>query len=185
MSNHKLIDRITLVHGDITKQRDVDAIVTTMQTNMDMDSGLNKAIIKAAGEKLDDFILEHIYKPRIGDVHALPSFKLEIPFIFAAFTPDWRDGAIREDRDLIRCYRNAVDLARRLRLRRIAFPALGMGRQAYPVQRAARLAIQGMQERQTGSLGEIRIVCNRDDLVKAFAARLWALGWQGKVRVDE
>lgn len=184
-SNAQLIQRISLHYGDITKQGDCEAIVTAIGQDMKIQGSLNSAIIKAAGEKLDEFILEHIYKPRSGDVVAVPPFNLRNKYIFFAITPRWDDTLGHEERDLMRCYRHSVQLAQRMQIRRIAFPALGMNGKTFPTARAARLAITGIMDRMTRDIEEVRIVCNRDAHITVFYERLQKMGWRGKVMYDE
>ncbi len=153
----------------MTKQHDMDVLVGSISTALKVNGTLNQSLIAAAGTQIDDFILEHIYKPRAGDVFAVPPFNIPVKHIFFAVTPDWKDGLAQEDRDLIRCYRGAIQLATEMGMRKIAFPALGTGKKRYPVRRAARLGIQGIMDRMTDQLDEVRIVCNRREQYEAFA----------------
>ena len=73
-SNAKLINRIILKKGDITKQTSVDAIVSALPYNLDVSGSINKAIVSAAGHDFDNFILENIYKPKPGDTYVVPGF---------------------------------------------------------------------------------------------------------------
>jgi len=171
-SNRHLISRIRLIEGDLTKQRDVQAIVTMVPVSLDVSGSLNSAVIAAAGTQLDEFILDNIYKPRPGDVFVVPPFNLAVDHLIVAISPDWRSGIDREDRNLIRCYRGAMEQAALIGVTRIAFPALGTGRRKYPIRRAARLAIQGIMDRMDERFEEVRIVCNRPETFAAFEARL-------------
>lgn len=184
-SNAQLIHRITLHYGDITKQRGLEAVTTAIPVNLDMSSRLNKAVVAAAGQKLDDFILENIYKPRVCDVFAVPGFNLPVKYLFCAMMPNWDDSLGSEGRELMRCYRHATQLANELGVRRFAVPAMGAGSKGLPIMRVARLAITGIMERMTPNIDEVRIVCDRDDLVTAFWHRLHKHGWRGKVIYDE
>lgn len=178
-SNRDFIRKIRLIEGDLTKQRDIDAIVGLIPVNLDMSGTLNQAIIHAAGRQIDDFILENIVQPRPGDVFAVPPFSLPIRHILYAVTPNWQDGLEREDRDLVRCYRGIMQLAHKMKIRRIAFPALGMGARKYPVKRAARLGLQGIMDRLSDGVDEVRIVCNRRESYDAFHDWLVHYGWDG------
>ncbi len=171
-SNHHLMDRIKLVKGDLVAQTGVDALVSTIRTDMLMEGSLNQALLKQAGARLDEFLLEHIYKPRAGDVFAVPGFSLVAKHVIYVVMPMVDPGIDHEDRDLLRCYRHALELARRMKLTSIAFPVLGTGRDKYPVNRAVRLAVQGIMDRMCDGFAEIRIVCNRDETYRAFAERL-------------
>lgn len=175
-SNRDLISRIRLIEGDLTKQHDVDVLVGSISTALKVNGTLNKSLIAAAGTQIDDFILEHIYKPRAGDVFAVPPFNIPVKHIFFAVTPDWKDGLAQEDRDLIRCYRGAIHLATEMGMRKMAFPALGTGKKRYPVRRAARLAIQGIMDRMNEQIEEVRIVCNRREQYDSFAGWLTHYG---------
>jgi O-acetyl-ADP-ribose deacetylase (regulator of RNase III) len=146
---------------------------------MKMQGSLNQAVMAAAGEKLDEFIVENIYKPRAGDAFAVPGFNLPVKHIIYAVTPLWKSGFSGEDRDLLHCYRRAMELVWRMGLKSVAFPALGTGKDKFPVPRAARLGIQGIMERMTPKIDEVRIVCSRDDTYKAFEERLAHEGAKG------
>lgn len=178
-SNRDLINKIRLIEGDLTKQADVDAIVGLIPADLDMSGTLNQAIIRATGQQLDDFIVENILKPRPGDVFAAPPFGLPNRHILYAVTPQWDDGLEREDRDLVRCYRGIMQLAYKMNIRSLAFPALGMGERKYPVKRAARLGLQGILERMHPDFNEVRIVCNRRESYDAFHDWLVHYGWGG------
>lgn len=180
-SNHHLINRIDLIHGDLVAQDDVDAIVAAIPHNLDMSGSLNRAILGAAGEQIDNFILEHIYKPRPGDVFAVPPFGLPVSHILFAVTPDWNDAIAREDRDLTRCFRGAMQVAAQMGLRRVAFAALGTGKHKFPVMRAARLGLNAILDRLDDRFVEVRIVANRDDVFAAWNERLHHHGWTGYI----
>lgn len=158
--------------GDLTGQDDVDVLVAAMPSDFDFSGSMNRALIEKAGEKLDEFILENIYKPRLGDAFALPGFALPAQHVIFVVVPPWRSGFERENRDLLRCYRHALGLARQMGLKKIAFPALGTGRNGYPVRRAARLAFQGIMDRIGDDIEEVRIVCNKDEVFEVFKDRM-------------
>jgi len=137
-----------------------------------VEGGLNQAIMAAAGERLDTFMMENIYKPRAGDAVVLPAFNMPMKHIIYVLAPARHKGFEYVDRDLLRLYRHAMQMAHRMELKSIAFPAFGTGKGQYPVDRAARLALQGITERQLGQLEEIRIVCNQRKTHDAFHKRL-------------
>lgn len=161
---------------------DVDAIVGSISPDLKAEGSLNQAIIAAAGEQIDDFILEHIFRPKAGDVFAVPPFNLPIPHIIYAVTPEWKDGIGNEDRDLTRCYRGIIHLAYLMKLKRIAIPAIGAGIGRYPIRRAARIGVQGIIDRMTDDIEEVRIVCNSRENYKAFFQTLIRYGWTPPTR---
>ncbi|MCM2343433.1 MAG: macro domain-containing protein [Alphaproteobacteria bacterium] len=169
---HHLMSRIRLIEGDITQQTGIDAIVTALPVTLYTGGSLNQSIFQAAGPALDELVLENIYRPRAGDVFALPGLDLPVKHVLFAMTPLWGSGTSGEDRDLLRCYRSLLEQAERMKLTSLALPALGAGKGKFPVQRAARLAIQALRERMPEQLEEVRIVCNRKETLNAFAERL-------------
>lgn len=178
-SNRHLISRIRLIEGDLTQENDVEAVVTTIPLSLKAEGSLNTALFAAAGAQMDDFLLEHVLKPQPGQVFAVPGFNMAAPYILFVITPEWRVGDFLEDRDLLRCYRSAIQTAREMGLKKIAFAALGTGARTYPAKRAARLGIQGIMDRIDESIEEVRIVCNRRETFTAFHDWLVHYGWEG------
>ena len=174
-----MINRIRLIEGDLTVQEDVDAIVTTIPVTLGAEGSLNRAIFGAAGAEMDAFLLEHVFHPHPGQVFAVPSFGLAAPYILFAIMPEWRPGNDLEDRDLLRCYRGAIQAAREMGLKKIAFSALGTGARHYPVKRATRLGIQGIMDRMVESIEEVRLVCNHAETREAFHGWMLHYGWTG------
>jgi O-acetyl-ADP-ribose deacetylase (regulator of RNase III) len=165
---------LKLVLGDIAKQ-DVDMIVTLLPLTLEYRGGINRAILEGAGEKLDEFVLENIYRPKPGDAYAAPGFNLPCKHIVFCIMPYWRTDFDRADRHLVNACRKAMETARQMSLSSIAFPALASGSKGYPPARAARLIIQGILERIDESFQEVRIVCTHEKSLKFFEERLTAL----------
>ncbi len=176
--SNPLLKRVTLVQGDITQQK-VDAIVALVPQSLEYRGEINKAILAAAGEKLDEFVLEHIYKPRPGDVYAVPGFNMPCEHILYSITPNWRADFEREDRHLLTCCRKALVMARSMSLSSVAIPPLASGRHGFPNARAARLIVQAIEDRLDENFEEIRIVCPDAESVETFRQRLQSVGWEG------
>ena len=171
-SNDKLVNRIAVSKGDITKVDGMDAIVTAIFCNMDIVGSLNKSIIKAAGHEFDEFLLNNIFKPKPGDSFAVPGFKLPVDNVIIVAMPAHRDNFDREDFHLLRCYRHAMEVAVKMGMKNVAYPAIGTGQYGYPVDRAVRLAFKGIIERITGDIEQVKIVCNEQETFEAFNKRL-------------
>jgi O-acetyl-ADP-ribose deacetylase len=174
------LERIKLVQGDITRQR-TDAIVSVLPQNLEYRGALNKAILAGAGEKLDEFVLEHIFKPRPGDIYAVPSFNLPCKNIFFAILPKWTSDFDRDDRHLLMACRKAMEITRTMCLNSVSFPPLASGKHGYPPAKAARLIVQAIMERIDDNFHEVRIVSPDIDILKLFYERLKPLGWKGNV----
>jgi O-acetyl-ADP-ribose deacetylase (regulator of RNase III) len=72
--------------------------------------------------------------------------------------PVWRGGTEGEPALLARCYRNCLTLAERHGLRSIAFPAISTGVYGYPVEAAARVAVEAVRAHLAGSSTLKRVV---------------------------
>ncbi len=172
------LDRIHLIHGDITTQN-VDAICTVIPSNLEFKGSLNNAINEASGGKFDEFILENIFKPKPGEVYALPAFDLPAKHILLGILPRYRSEFDRKDSDLVAMSRKVMELARCMLLTSIAMPAIGCGRNSFPKARGARLICQGVTERLQESFSEVRLVSNDSKAFEAFERKLSIAGWQG------
>ncbi|MCC6598194.1 MAG: macro domain-containing protein [Alphaproteobacteria bacterium] len=166
------LNRIKVVQGDITRQN-TDAIVTVIPQTLEYRGMLNAAILEGAGTQLDKFILEHIVMPRTGDVYAVPGFNLPCKHIIYCIVPIWKDDFDRHDRDLTKACRKAVELARSMRLRSLAFPPIGSGQRGFPKARAARLIVEVIASRLSADIDEIRIVCRTKTTMQHFKDRLF------------
>lgn len=168
------LNRITLVEGDITRQK-VDAIVTFIPQNLDYRGEINTAILAGAGQRLDEFVLENIFRPGVGDVYAVPGFDLPCKNIFFCVVPIRKTDIDRPDKYLINSVRKAMETASAMGLKTIAFPPLGAGQSGFPKPRAARLILQSISERLDGNFEEVRIVARTKKTLGAFRERLNAM----------
>lgn len=172
------LDRIHLIHGDVVTQN-VDAICTVIPSNLDFKGRLNNSINDASGGRFDEFILENIYKPKPGDVYALPAFDLPARHILLGVLPRYRSEFDRKDSDLVNMSRKIMELARCMLLTSIAIPAIGCGKKSFPKARGARLICQGVTERLQESFSDVRIVSDDSKAFEAFERKLKILGWKG------
>lgn len=177
-ADHNFIRRIRLIEGEIARQSDVAAIAMAVDMTLDTGQGTNPGIIAAAGPVFDEAILEHIYRPRVGDVYVLPGYDLPVAHVLVAVTPEWRGGVV-EDRDLVRCYRGLMDMAWRMGIETLAVSVVGTGKHQFALSRAVRLMLQGVRERMPEDLKELRIVCESKAVYDAVAERLASM--QGDV----
>ena len=172
------IDRIHLIHGDITMQ-DSDAIAMVIPQDLDFSGSINNSIREAAGYDIDEFILEHIYKPKVGEVYALPAGNLKVKHILVAIMPYYRTEFDQNDSHLSGAVRRIMELARCMLLSSISFPPLFSGGNGFPKPRAARLVCQGINDRMQETFEDVRIVCLEDQSIEIFDRKLRVLGWNG------
>lgn len=173
-ASNPFLDKVKIVQGDIAQQ-DVDAIAIVIPQNMEFRGSLNGSVQAACGRNLDEFILENIYKPRAGDVYAIPAFGLPARHILVGVLPYFRTDFDRTEGHLSGISRKIMELARCMLLRRVAVPPLAMGKNGYPKAKGARLILQGVTDRLEENFEDVRIVCSDAETVEIFKRKMLAL----------
>ncbi len=174
------LGRVRLAYGRLMDQDGINTVVMSITDDMTLESPLNQTILEAAGPKLEDDILEHIYKPKPGDAYVFSGYQTGFTNIIVVVKPQAQNAELAEDRYLLRSYRSAMDAARKIGADKIAFPGMGVEYLRFPVTRAARLAVDGIVEKIYPEMQEVRIVCKDMELYQAFYDRLQKLGWSAQ-----
>ncbi len=141
--------KLRLVVGDITKIR-VDAIVNAANSRLAGGGGVDGAIHRAGGPAIMrelDAIREGKGGCPTGSAVATGSGSLPAKHVFHAVGPIYRDGRHREPELLASCYRTCLDLAAEHGVRSISFPAISTGAYGYPLEEAARIALETIAAR--------------------------------------
>ena len=136
---------IRIVLGDITTLQ-VDAIVNAANQLMLGGGGVDGAIHRAAGRQLYEACLAvPEVRPGVrcptGEARITPGFRLPAKFVVHTVGPVYRDGRHGEPEKLAACYRNSLALAAENHCRSIAFPCISTGVYGYPIEDAAKIAI--------------------------------------------
>lgn len=160
---------VELVQGDITSQR-VDAIVNAANSSLLGGGGVDGAIHRAAGPELLA-ACRAIGGCPPGEARITPGFRLPARHVIHTVGPIWRGGGRGEDAILASCYRNSMALAGNAGVRSIAFPSISTGAYGFPVDRAARIAIDVLRNEAARwpSVETIRMVCFGNDTYEAYA----------------
>ncbi len=135
---------ISVIRADITTL-EVDAIVNAANESLLGGGGVDGAIHQAAGPELKDWCRTLGGCPT-GSAKLTPGFRLSARWVIHAVGPVWRGGDHHEVTLLADSYRNAFEVAREVKPRTIAFPAISTGVYGFPKYEAARTAISVMRE---------------------------------------
>lgn len=134
-----------IIRNDITKMR-VDAIVNTASAEPTYETGVDRAIYQAAGEKKLLRARQKIGYLEEGDTALTPAFQLSAKYIIHAVSPIYIDGTCGEEEKLRRCYKGSLELAKSKRCKSIAFPLIATGNFAYPREEGMSIALQEIQK---------------------------------------
>ena len=136
--------RLELVEGDITQQ-EADAIVNAANEALAPGGGVDGAITRAAGpEALAS--RRKLGRCPTGEARIGPGGRLKASHIIYTVGPVYGGGYRGEAELLVSAYRSSLELASEHGLRSMAFPAISTGIYGYPMEEAARVALQTVIE---------------------------------------
>ncbi|MDQ0765088.1 O-acetyl-ADP-ribose deacetylase [Streptomyces canus] len=165
---------IKLVQGDITRES-ADAIVNAANSSLLGGGGVDGAIHRRGGPA----ILADCRKLRAGHHgKGLPTGKavattagdLDARWVIHTVGPRYSQ---EEDRSelLASCYRESLRVADELGARTVAFPAVSAGIYGWPIDDAARIAVETVRETET-AVEEARFVLFDEKAYQAFARQV-------------
>ncbi|MGV9383154.1 O-acetyl-ADP-ribose deacetylase [Nonomuraea sp. NPDC003707] len=166
--------RITLVKGDITEQP-TDAVVNAANSSLMGGGGVDGAIHRRGGPE----ILEECRKLRSGHYgKGLPTGKavattagrLPAKWVIHTVGPVYSMSVDRSEL-LASCYRESLRVADTLEARSVAFPAISTGIYGWPMDDAARIALDTVRQADT-SVEDVRFVLFDSAAYAVFEARL-------------
>ncbi|MEU1872915.1 MULTISPECIES: O-acetyl-ADP-ribose deacetylase [unclassified Streptomyces] len=165
---------ITLVQGDITRES-ADAIVNAANSSLLGGGGVDGAVHRRGGPA----ILAECRRLRAGHLgKGLPTGRavataagdLDARWVIHTVGPV---HSTTEDRSglLASCYRESLRVADELGARTVAFPAISTGVYRWPLDDAARIAVETVRATET-AVTEVRFVLFDARAYEAFAARV-------------
>jgi O-acetyl-ADP-ribose deacetylase len=136
--------RVEFEVGDLTEQQ-VDAIVNAANESLLGGGGVDGAIHRAGGPEV---LAESrtLGGCATGDAKPTTAGQLPARWVIHAVGPVWRGGGRREAEQLASAHRRALEVARDLGARTVAFPAISCGIYGYPPDLAAPVAVAALAE---------------------------------------
>jgi O-acetyl-ADP-ribose deacetylase (regulator of RNase III) len=164
--------KITFVQGDITEQ-EVDAIVNAANRSLLGGGGVDGAIHRRGGPE----ILAECQKLRAekypdglptGEAVATTAGRLKARWVIHTVGPTYAESKDKSPL-LADCFRNSLAVADELGARTVAFPAISTGVYRWPIDDAARIALETVRSTDT-DVAEVRFVLFDQRAYDAFAS---------------
>ena len=102
--------------------------------------------------------MPHARRLRNGRSQDHQGYRLPARHVIHTVGPVWEGGGAGEDALLANAYANSLALAKNHGLRSIAFPAISTGVYAFPLDRAARIAVATVVEKLHGDTHFSKVV---------------------------
>ena len=132
------------VRGDITGQKDMDAVVNAANAQLMTGGGVAGAIHSAAGPGLAEEC-RPMAPIRPGEAVISGAHNLPNQYVIHCLGPVY--GVDKPSDRLLRdCYRNALKLADSKGIESVAFPAISAGAFGYPLEAAAEVALNTVKQ---------------------------------------
>jgi O-acetyl-ADP-ribose deacetylase len=131
---------LELTLGDIARQEGFDAVVNAANAELRIGGGVAGALHRAAGPGLEQEGRE-LAPINPGEAVVTSGHRLPNPWVIHCLGPVY--GHDRPEAPLLAsCYREALRIAEERGMRSLAFPAISTGAFGYPMEPAARIALE-------------------------------------------
>ena len=164
------VTTIRLLRADIATL-DVDAVVNAANDRLWMGSGVAGALKRAGGEEIEREALAQAPIP-IGEAVVTTAGRLPARHVIHAAAMG--QDLTTDETKIARATENALRRADELRLRSIAFPALGTGVGGFPLGDCARIMIDAVRRHleRGGTLDEVVFALRSEDALRVFESTL-------------
>lgn len=147
--------KVECLAGDITRQKDMQAVVNAANAQLEPGGGVAGAIHEAAGPALAK-ACEPLAPIQPTEAVLTDAFNLPNDYVIHCLGPVY---GINKPEDLLlrKCYDRILDVAEAHKVESIALPALSTGAFRYPMEAAADVALKAVIDR-TCSLSYVKRV---------------------------
>lgn len=165
---------VTLIQGDITEQ-EVDAVVNAANSSLMGGGGVDGAIHRRGGPE----ILAECRRLRAahygkglptGQAVATTAGRLPARWVIHTVGPVYSRSEDRSE-SLASCYRESLRVADTLKARSVALPAISTGIYGWPMDDAARIALEAVRQADT-AVEDVRFVLFDAAAYAVFEGRL-------------
>ncbi|MFD1671991.1 O-acetyl-ADP-ribose deacetylase [Agrilactobacillus yilanensis] len=160
--------KIEIIQGDITKS-EVDAIVNAANPSLMGGGGVDGAIHRAAGPKLN-VACHQLGGCATGEAKTTLGFELPAKYIIHTPGPIWYGGHKDEAKLLYNSYWHSLEEAENHHCNSVDFPSISTGVYGYPLDQAAPIALQAMTDflKTAKFVQTIRLVAFDETTKKAY-----------------
>lgn len=155
--------KLKAIQGDITTIK-CDAVVNAANTSLLGGGGVDGAIHRAGGKQILEDCRKIIARQggcKVGEAVITSAGNMPAKFVIHTVGPVWNGGVKDEEQKLANCYQNSLKIALENNCKTIAFPNISTGIYKFPKDRAAKIAIQTVNEflSKEKNIEEVIFVC--------------------------
>ena len=160
--------KLKIIKGDITEIQ-ADAIVNAANEQLWMGAGVAGAIKRKGGIEIER---EAIAKGPIEHGGAIETSAGNLKAKYVIHAAGMRSDGYITEVSLADSVRNSLNIAERLKLKSIAFPAIGTGVAGFPAEKCAEIMFGVIKKHQIENLEEIILVLFSEELFSIFVKEI-------------